>query len=387
MFRKLSALIAAVLTSLVVLAAPQPVTTTRDFNNPSPQLIKEAAELAGGYLVRAIKSDGKFTYLFDANTNRELDEYNILRHAGSAYSMLELYELNHKPELKVAAKKALIYLLKQSRPALDNASSALLLVENKAYKTGANGLAVVALSKYQSITGEKDFDAVIKQLALGLLLYQRSDGSFISKVSYPQGKDSGFVSAYYPGEAILGLMRLYQLDHDARWLKAAERGADYLIDVRDQKIPAEKLPHDHWLLYALNELHKELPNPKYVAHTQKIVTAILSAQLNKGVKEEWRGGYDNPPRSSPTATRNEGLLAAYQLLTRVADKYLAQRVRAALKLGNSFQLRLLFWPEIAAKFPGGDKLIGGVRESATETTIRIDTVQHNLSSWVGYLKL
>ncbi|MGB6338068.1 MAG: hypothetical protein WBG96_20885 [Thermoanaerobaculia bacterium] len=72
-----------------------------------PGELLAAATRAGEYLERAVAADGRFVYSYLPKTDREKESYNILRHAGTVYSMLELYAVTQRPELLAAARLAL----------------------------------------------------------------------------------------------------------------------------------------------------------------------------------------------------------------------------------------------------------------------------------------
>ena len=62
---------------------------------------------------------------------------------------------------------------------------------------------------------------------------QKEDGSFYSKF-YPHhgGKNDQWTSLYYPGEAALGLLMLYEKDPDPLWLQTAANAIAYLARLR-----------------------------------------------------------------------------------------------------------------------------------------------------------
>ncbi len=89
---------------------------------------------------------------------------------------------------------------------------------------------------------------VARRLAEFLLFQQKETGEFLSKYYYIGTENEVFESLYYPGESILALTRLYQIDPDPVWLNAAMKGADWLILTRDASRNSGDLSHDHWLL-------------------------------------------------------------------------------------------------------------------------------------------
>jgi hypothetical protein len=230
-----------------------------------PGELLAAANRAGDYLQRAVGADGRFVYSYLPKTDRGKDSYNILRHAGTVYSMLELYEVNRRPELLAAARRALGYLLNQIEDCEVDGKTLPCIVEEGEVKLGGNALAAIALAKHIEVTGDTGHLPTLRRLGEWILAVQEPDGEFgVHKQSHPDGKVSDFVSEYYPGEALLALMRISALDADARWLDGAEQGARFLIETRDAGVPDTELNHDHWLLYALNEIYRERGRPIFL---------------------------------------------------------------------------------------------------------------------------
>ena len=130
-------------------------------------------------------------------------------------------------------------------------------MEKGSVKLGGNALAVIAILEYQEVTGDRRWRGQALALGRSLLKAQSPNGAFpVHKVDFASGDGLDFTSGYYPGEAILALTYLSRQDPKGPWLAAARRAATYLIEVRDKKVPDDKLPHDHWLLIALSELQK-----------------------------------------------------------------------------------------------------------------------------------
>jgi len=356
--------------------------------HPSKGDLLSAAVSAGQYLAQNVGSDGRFVYIYWPKTNRISDEYNILRHAGTTYSMLELYEVARDPLILKEAERALDYLVRTARPFGEGSDDILCIVEEGETKLGGNALAAIALAKYMEVTGSREHLALLIALGKWILSVQDESGRFtVHKQSYSDGRVFSFRSEYYPGEALLALNRIYTMDKKEAWLDAAERGAQYLINVRDGGLPLEQLAHDHWLLYALNELYRHRPKPLYLNHAFRIAEAIVQSQNRNPVYPDWLGSYYKPPRSTPTATRSEGLYAAYLLARDFASPERAQAILEAISLGLAFQLQTQFRSESVMYLENPQRCLGGFHRSLTNYEIRIDYVQHNISSLLGLYRL
>jgi len=343
-----------------------------------------AMALGGDYLRDAVKPNGQFVYSYLPKSNRDDNGYNILRHAGTTFSMLEVYEITQDPALLASIEQVLGYLVNQVRPCTGfiTGDSALCLVEDDEVKLGGHGLAILAISKYTSLTGDDTYLSIAQGLAEWIVGSQDDAGNAVHKISFSSNMDSGFVSGYYPGEAIFGLMRLYAIDGDDRWLQSAVATARYLILIRDGDVPADELEHDHWLLYGLNEVYRAEPDPIYIDHAEKIVTAIMGAQLTDAPYPDWNGGFRSPPTAAPTATRIEGLCATYHLFRDFNDSADLDRMLTALILGAQFQLTAQFQPESVMYLQDPQRALGGIRKTLTNYEVRIDYVQHSISNLI-----
>lgn len=349
--------------SLFALSACSPAVV-----GPTEDEILNSITLATQYLKNNVNKDGTFNYFFNPETGEVDDSYNILRHAGTAYSMFEAYEVTQDKELLAKGLKTLEYLNSQIKDCEEDKC----LVEDNSIKLGGNGLAIIAFLEYQEKSGDTKYLETAKALGNWIISIQDENGQFKAhKITYDTGRATGFSSDYYPGEAILGLIRLYETTKDTKYLKAAEKSAEWLINVRDYGKDIDELEADHWLLYALSEIYLQSPKKLYKKHIFKIVDAILSEQITKDKNPDWIGGYNPPPRSTPTATRTEGLLAVYKVFPK-------EKILRAIELGLNFQLRTQ-----VKEGPG----LGGFGASLTSSKIRIDYVQHNLSGLVEYYKV
>lgn len=358
------------------------------YNEINNDMLLSSAILAGKYLEAAVKKDGQFIYEYLPKKDETSNRYNVLRHAGTVYSMLELFELTKDEKLMKAIKLALSNLLNRAKSVNIKGQNYLCIIEKDFAKLGANALTILALSKYMSITNDTSHLAVAKKLARWMKHAQEDTGAFlIQKFRFSKKINTNFVSDYYPGEAIFSLVRLYQVDPNESWLDIASNAAKFIINIRDKNKKISQLEHDHWLLYGLNELYKIRPDPIYIEHTQKICQAILRSQYTKDEPIDYKGSYYNPPRSTPAATRSEGLCAAYRLLNSIGYEKECKDILEAIKLNIRFQLQTQFQPERTLYLINPQRALGGFSKSLTDYSIRIDYVQHNLSSLIGLYKI
>jgi len=285
-----------------------------------------AARAGGDYLVRVQKPDGSFHYSYDALGDRFSSRtYNIVRHAGTAFSLFDLYRATRDARYLDAARRAMTFLKSRFRPSREGNAVYVLDNDGKA-KLGANGLALLALTRQMELDPKSADSESAAKLANLILLMQRKDGSFENYYRI-RGDDPPQVGAslYYPGE-----------------------GA-----------------------------------PKFAEHAIALAEAMIAEQYTVRDSPVYAGGFrPGPPRATPAASRAEGMVAAYRLATSIRDSR-ASKIADALKASARFQLSQQFDVDNGFFLPDPDRAAGGFREGITSMRIRIDFVQHNISSLLG----
>ena len=113
-----------------------------------------AATAGGDYLVAQMDADGSYVYEYDPIKRKKSSSYNILRHAGTTYSLIELHEATRDAKYLAAAENGLGYLRRQIIDC-PTVPAAACVIENDQIKLGGNGLALLALSKYMAVTGSR----------------------------------------------------------------------------------------------------------------------------------------------------------------------------------------------------------------------------------------
>jgi len=379
----------------------------------------QTAYLDGGdFLLRLVKPDGKYYYRYypirrkktphndpDAILGRynlgdgfESKSYNLLRHCGTTYSLMQLYDATKLPRYKVGGERALRWMVDQVRP-MPGSSEGYVIAESrhKQAKLGGAGLAILALVTHARATGDMQYKPVMEGLANGICELQLPNGDFQNYVSMVPGKPpKRRRSIYYPGEAILGLIRLYQFDNNEKWLEHAVRGADFLVRDRWTLLWMQTyVPPDAWLMLALEELHEETGDPVYRDYAYLLANNMIKDQfIEKAPYFDWQGGYSlsrkmdlifgpmGTPRVTPAGSRMEGLTAVYLLAEREQDQAMMDKIYRTIKAGCTFQISSMIRPETAFFYPDPAMATGGFRHTCYKSLVQIDYNQHNISGLI-----
>ncbi len=330
------------------------------------RLLLSATE-AGNYLVRMQLQDGSFHYVYNpADDVIDDTQYNMLRQSGVTYSLYQLYAATHDNAYLQAADLATDYikafLVAEPKGALslDNTNRN----EGDPAKLGGAGLSLLAMT-YSITAGNKADLPTARALAQYIVSLQHTNGFY-------EGSND---SLYYPGEAMLGLMKLYSIDPDKRWLDSASKGATYLIG--EQK-KAEQLPPDAWFTQALEALYLVKPDKLFYDHAIALGNNLVDLQYH----------LDNAhlpifnPNPAQAAARAEGILAAWRLARAAKD-------RNADKLGEAVRLTSLYLQNAqyngSESFPKPWMALGGIPvQEDDRPTLRMDYNQHAISTFLEY---
>ena len=353
------------------------------------QDLKQSIKLASIYLNGAVGASGRFDYSYYADANRSMKDYSALRHAGTIFSMAEYYDFSKDETILPAIKRAMSYMIKFFVPGIENTNT-ICLLERGSIKLGGNGLAILAIAKYTEATKDSCYIPLMKRACEWILEKMNEDGSFPGHIQYyPKGNYKNMISDYYPGEAIYGLMLANKIAPDKRLVEASYKIAKWLINTRDGNKSVRELQHDHWLLYGLNELYRVKQDPQFIEHVAKICNVIMNKQnLTVKYPDYYGSFYSGDPRSTPAATRSEGLLAAYRLISEYGDNDpMALSIMECAKRTIAFQLRTQYTELTTMYLAVREKAYGGFRGSINTHEIRIDYVQHNLSSLLALYQI
>lgn len=329
---------------------------------------------ASGFLIDQVKDDGSFVYGYYPRFDKNIDNYNIVRHASTLWSLVCQYRMTGNEELVPVIDKAVDYMVENAIVERNDEISYLYEEKSDEIKLGGCGVAVVALTEYMDAFGSDKYKDLAVKLGNGILTmldqdsgeyYHVLDGEFIKKEQ--------FRTVYYDGEATFALCRLYSLTSDEKWLNAAKSAVEHFIS-------ADYVQYkDHWVAYSMNEITKYVDDERYYTF------ALRNAQENLDTIYN---------RDTTYHTYFELLMSTFEIYDRMIERGIHVDY-----LDNGFDLEYFlrtiykradhmlcgyFYPEYAMYMANPNSILDTFMVRHDGYRVRIDDVQHNVGGYYLY---
>ncbi|MDP8255934.1 MAG: AMMECR1 domain-containing protein [Candidatus Alcyoniella australis] len=323
--------------------------------------------------------NGMYRYIYWPDSDTVATNYSKVRHAGSVWGLFRLYRLFGDDVFLKGATEGLRYMRENLMVPQGYPDIVLFAPEGKASLGGQ----ALALLTYMDIPDSLMTDRLRQEMhgfGNALLLFTSEDGRVYKEWSQVEKKRlPDKQPIYYPGEAMLALIRFYERTKDPRWLQCAKRIGEYQIqDFRRTGKP------DNWIIQAMSRLYLIDPQDRY----REMAFAMADYNVNhqhpraRGfshkVWDDYIGGYDNstPPRSTPAGSRTEATDEAYILAVHLNDTAAIERYGQAIYDGIWFDMNQMYRPGNVYFLPYPEKALGCMRGSPVANDTRIDYNQH-----------
>ncbi len=359
--------------------------------------ILDGIAAAGEWLLRTVRRDGKFDYEYFPNQDGRSADYNIVRHAGSVYGLLHMYNLAlREPELRPranayleAAVRSLSWVHKNlatPRGATDPRLLALVDVRGTA-SSGAAALTLLSLLErpparqvshpvLRRVLARPDDSRSLEGLGLFLLAMTDERGRVFG--TYREALRSSSVEKeplYYPGESMLALAVLHRATGDPRWLAGSRKIADWQVETYQRR----RQNPDHWVMQALWELYDITGEERYARAGLQMGDHYAREQYPPHAPPfpDYLGSYrrlDDTPRTTRACSRSEAMGG----VVHTAWKRLTDAVVYEDALLNAARhlLENQWRPENSYYLPRPDRARGAIRMGLVDNHCRIDNNQH-----------
>ncbi len=332
--------------------------------------IMDSVLLAGDYLLQHIVKDGSWDYEFNASSGKSNGGYNVLRHAGTTYSLALVFKYGRDPDHYNGTIRTLNNLFSRYLDFEKRGGREIAIVRSGSIaRLGGPALSLLALIEVKTVNPDAGYDRELEGLKNFIVEMKRNNGS----LQCYYGGDEDKHSDYYPGEALLALSKYHQMTNDTEVLDTLRSGLAYYNDY----FPNRYTAYSPWATEAITYLHSIEGDEELKEKGYAMADACKRGQIGTTTTSDpfFIGAFSLNARSS-TASRIESVCDSYLMAFRADDTIQASRYRTSMDLCAGFLMRLQIDEEDASSLPDPDLAVGGVPNTAEDLTIRIDNVQH-----------
>lgn len=346
---------------------------------------------------------GRFRYESFPPYQKSTSDYNFPRHAGGTYGLLAFYRAAaREPHFSQAAQRALqtglatLELIQRKLGAPRGAApgAVCLLDDDGTASSGSSALAALALAELAPASQVADealrarvtavpVDKLLPALGACVLSMIDPDGAVF--FSYEQAlKEKHVVQEplYFPGEALLALVRGYARLGDTRFLEGAKRIADRQLRRHRWNLWLG-IPRagDHWIIQGLADLASVTGDRRYAELALLLGRGYLHEQYPAiaAFYPDYIGGYHrffDIPRTTRAASRGEALGGAVKAAAVLGQS--STELDDVLIAGARHLIEQQFVDENSYFIPDDFDVRGAIRMGLVDNHCRIDNNQHGL---------
>lgn len=324
------------------------------------------------YLVRHQRTDGSFHSTYEPCQDQLSDEHTLSRSAHAAWVAARGYKLLARRDLLTVADEALEPIM----PGLIESEDGCWLGEGESASVSEIAFLALALC---SLPDNNRHRPMIDSLARTLWSAASQPHGRI-KTHRDSGADEDLFQDYFPGQALLALAVLSEVEPAHVDLEAVQRCFKYY---RHRFRYRRHFGQCSWLMQAFARWWQVTRDSCFAEFVFEIGDWILTYQQEK------TGGFinDHQPDSPgyTTAVYLEGIAAVLRLADSLGDVERFRKYQSSFMEGFRFLDRLILQPCDASLLPNFELACGGVRESLYSSRVRLDFVQHSLSAILEYV--
>jgi rhamnogalacturonyl hydrolase YesR len=199
---------------------------------------------------------------------------------------------------------------------------------------------------------------------------QNDDGSY--NTYFTRNTTSG--QDYYPGEAMLALMKLYQSTGGDKYINSVEKAFPYYRSYWRNNKNTAFVPWHSQVYYLLYNETKDSELARFVFEINDWL--IDNYQIQDDAYPDKTGGFPKQNPRNSASSYMEGINAAYSLAVAVNDQVHIDKYYNSIRIGARFILQMQFTDNNSFYLENSIRAVGGFKESLTTNDQRNDYTQH-----------
>jgi len=313
----------------------------------------KAVKLGGEWFL-SNQNESFLYYRYNVSKKKHSKKSNALRQLGALWSISKLANYLGDPRYEALAHRGFRHFEKHFKNDKKYDFYFLNIKPDK-IKLGHSAFVILALLEMDHPKKEYYLD----KFANGIISLQNTDGSL--RTFFYSERTTGV--DYYPGEALIALMSLYEYKKDKRYLKVVENAFPYYVQYWKSNRNTAFVP---WQTRAYCKLYKATQKKEVADFVFEMSDYMLNRHIQEGSSK-----FDFS-KGIVTAVYIEGVNKAYELAEELGDKERAARYANFVKEGIDFIMSL----QITDSDNFTKKAIGGFLGSYKSKTTRVDRNQH-----------
>lgn len=346
--------------------------------------IERATRANADYFVNHQTDRGAFDYQYQPDVDELVQDDNTVRQAGASYAASKLAARLGDETYVEMARRAVDNLLAYEHPLRDG--SCLIWQSGD---LGVTALGLLGLVELQHPAVGEDYRGAAVRLARGIASQQTPEGRLLGRFGSTDDPDS--LQQYFPGEALLALVRTLRRWPEEGWiLGVLERAFDYYQTFWRERGEGAFVP---WQAAAWANTYLLTDNERYAEFVFELADWTVAQQnlstYGSWTQDDYAGAFASPvwgPPSCGSATLLEAIPLAIEVARRVGDEERRSRYLVTERHALRFVLQLLITESETFYMPAPALSLGGVRLSLIDNDVRIDAVQHASTAFLHALE-
>ncbi len=336
-----------------------------------PELVEKATADALDYFTRHQLEDGSFDYIYTIHDGALLGGQSTIRQAGGTYSLCKGAAHFQTPERIATCKKALD--LFASKEVTNEAGDAYLNWEGT--RLGLTALATLAMAEF---TVDEDYKELASRLTDSMVKLIGPDGRMEVDFTGKPGSENS--QQFFPGEALLAIVRMTARYDNPTWREGLERAFEYYVPFWREQGSSAFVP---WQSLTWAEMYFVTGERKYADFAFELIDWSQARQNRTSygtwARDDYGGALTQTLSVAPnfsTATHCEPVARVIEAARDLGEDAKAERYLDRLRHALRFSLQLIVQEKDLFYLEDPTPALGSVRYRLGDDEVRIDGVQH-----------
>ncbi len=338
--------------------------------------VKTSMKLLGYYTINNQRSGGDVAYIRDVKTGADIGGFQLVREVAIFYTLSQLYSETYDPKVAASIEKGIAFFSKNSL--YEGKDKQFVFYQNHR-ENNATAFLLLAIIQYSEANPAKKaaYLPQARRLANYLVSTQRADGGFM----YTPDKNSE--DSFNNGESMYALIRMYKFDPNPVYLTAAQKAGAYVI----KKYTSEKfnISFYTWGMHAFSYLYLTTHDQKYWQFMKDYTTKLFAKENFGGRTVDYFNGKNKNYPPGSLSVPLEGL-SRVAWIAKDKDPKEYGTLKSFIEKSIAYLLTLQVDGPGSSRTSPFEQVRGGMCDTYSCQTERIDTVQHTLSAEYLYIQ-